>query len=103
MGSYVQIGVDVTAVFDAAAAAAGTGPKFPPYALGDRHVADDGTVYIYTKAHATIANGTRHNVLDTKVTSANASGAWVNNTGVSLAVNDRFWAHQYIASNVIPA
>jgi len=103
MGSYVQIGVDVTAVWDASAAGTGLVPKFPPYAEGDRHVADDGTTYIYTKAHATITNGTRHNVLDTKVTSTNASGAWANDTGVSVAVNDRFWAHQYIGSNIIPA
>jgi len=96
MGSLVQLGVDVTKIYDYSA---DTGPY--PYSEGDRHIAADGTHYIYTKAHGAIADGTRCNVLDTGVTSANGSGVWVNNTGTAMAVSDRFWAHQYIASNII--
>ncbi len=101
MGSYTQIGVDVTAVWDSSAAGTGTVPETSPYEPGMRHVAADGTKYIYTQAAASITNGTRHNVLDTGVTSSNASGAWANTTGGTVAAGDRFWAQFYTASNII--
>ena len=44
MGSLVQLGVDVTKIYDYSA---DTGPY--PYSEGDRHIAADGTHYIYTK------------------------------------------------------
>lgn len=86
------IGVDFTAVYTAAQAAAGIVPR--PFKTGQTVLGDDGKTYQYVKANASIAaNNTVANITVSsgEYVAAASGGSADNASGVALVSGDHAW------------